>query len=111
MPKDFSESKPDIPQEGANESGSPRHRSKDITVRFPADVWRTLIAAFSDTPYMATEIIRLRTELADARLNKANLAAAAIATINAHHDGEPDPLFYLRDELRAQGYVVDGDAR
>jgi hypothetical protein len=33
-----------------------------------------------------------------------DLAAAALATIAAHQDGEPDPLSYLRDELRAQGY-------
>ena len=52
----------------------------------------------------SAEITRLRAELADARLDRANLAAAALATIAAHADGEPDPLSYLRDELRAQGY-------
>jgi hypothetical protein len=38
------------------------------------------------------------------RLDRANLAAAAFATIAAHQDGEPDPLSYLRDELGAQGH-------
>ena len=65
-----------------------------------------LAAAFADTPALAAEISRLRADLADARLDRANLAAAALATIAAHHDGEPDPLCYLRDELRAQGYTA-----
>jgi hypothetical protein len=36
----------------------------------------------------------------------ANLAAAGLATLAAHHDDEPDPLAYLRDELRAQGHDI-----
>jgi hypothetical protein len=46
--------------------------------------------------------------MAGARLDRANLAAAALASIAAQHDGEPDPLSYLRDELRAQGYDPGG---
>jgi hypothetical protein len=34
-----------------------------------------------------------------------NLLAAAKATLSAHADGEDDPLYYLRDELRAQGQL------
>jgi hypothetical protein len=75
-----------------------------FAVQFTADIWNILDAAFSDTPALSAEITRLRAELAGARLDRANLAAAGLAAIAAHHNGEPDPLWYLRDELRAQGY-------
>ena len=35
----------------------------------------------------------------------ANLLAAARATLSAERDGESDPLWYLRDELRATGHL------
>jgi hypothetical protein len=66
-----------------------------------ANIWRYLTDAFSDVPKLAAEITRLATELSNARLDRANLLAAARATIAAYHDGEPDPLAYLRDELNA----------
>jgi hypothetical protein len=66
-----------------------------------ADIWRYLEDAFSDVPSLAAEITRLSAELNDTRLDRANLIAAARATIAAWHDGEPDPLSYLRDELTA----------
>lgn len=72
----------------------------------PADIWRHLLAAFADIPALTAEINRLRVDLTGARLNRANLAAAALAAIAAHNDDEPDPLCYLRDELRAQGHDV-----
>ncbi|ROO89573.1 hypothetical protein EDD29_7272 [Actinocorallia herbida] len=50
------------------------------------------------------EFARLNTELRSLRLSRANLAAAARAAIAALQDHEPDPLFYLRDELTAQGF-------
>ena len=34
-----------------------------------------------------------------ARLRAANLTAAGRATLAADRDGEPDPLYYLRDQL------------
>jgi hypothetical protein len=34
----------------------------------------------------------------------------ALATLTAYHDGEPDPLPYLRDELNTQGYAPRGRA-
>jgi hypothetical protein len=63
-----------------------------------------LACAFADAPALAAEITQLRAALTGARLDRANLAAAALAAIAAHDDGEPDPLSYVRDELRAQGY-------
>jgi len=67
-----------------------------------AQVWRFLQDAFNDVPVLAAEITRLADELVNTRLDRANLLAAARATIAAHHDGETDPLSYLRDELAAQ---------
>lgn len=71
----------------------------------PSEIWEYIETALADTPALSAEIIRLRAEIDDTRLDCANLAAAAQATISAHHDGEPDPLSYLRDELHAQGYA------
>lgn len=48
-----------------------------------------------------TVIARLSADLKSARLDRANLLAAMRAALAAHADGEPDPLFYLRDELNA----------
>lgn len=79
--------------------------ARDIVAGFPAtmptlaDIWRTLDEAFSDVPALAAEITRLAAELNETRLDRANLLAAARATIAAHHEGEPDPLSYLRDEI------------
>ena len=87
-----------------------RHLTEGFSLSFPAVIWRYLASAFTDLPALTAEITRLRTELADIRLDRANLAAAALATIAAHSDGEPDPLSYLRDELRAQGHAIRGRA-
>jgi hypothetical protein len=80
--------------------------TEQATAEHTADIWQHLLAAFADIPALAAEIARLRKDLAGARLYRANLAAAALAAVAAHNEGEPDPLCYLRDELRAQGYDV-----
>jgi hypothetical protein len=51
------------------------------------------------------EIGRLRGRLARTLTNLHNLIAAARATLRAHADGEDDALYYLRDELEAQGQL------
>jgi hypothetical protein len=66
-----------------------------------AGIWQYLENALNDVPALTAEIRRLSAELSNTRLDRANLLAAARATIAAHHDGEPDPLSYLRDELDA----------
>ncbi|WP_431898925.1 hypothetical protein [Nonomuraea sp. bgisy101] len=66
------------------------------------DLWRELFATLADTPILTTEITALRAARDAVRAQHANLIAAARATLAAHHDGEHDPLFYLRDELTAQ---------
>ena len=63
--------------------------------------WHHLQAALTDTRDLATEVTRLRAELAVVRLWRANALAAMRATIGAQRDGEPDPLYYIRDELNA----------
>lgn len=70
-----------------------------------AEIWTHIQLALSDMPTLSAEITQLRTELDETRLDRANLLAAARATIAAHNDGEPDPLSYLRDELAARGQL------
>jgi hypothetical protein len=74
---------------------------------YPADILPYLDAVLAEIPAMAGLISRQGTDLAQSRLNRANLAAAALAVIAATRDGEPDALSYLRDELRAQGHDTD----
>ena len=63
--------------------------------------WDHIRAALADARDLATEVTRLSAELAAARLWHANALAAMRATIGAQRDGEPDPLYYIRDELNA----------
>jgi len=63
--------------------------------------WHHLQAALADTRDLAAEVARLSAELAAARLHHANALAAMRATIGAQRDGEPNPLYYIRDELSA----------
>jgi hypothetical protein len=65
------------------------------------DIWGYLTEALNDVPALSAEIARLSDALRRARLDRANLIAAAHATIAADHDHERDPLSYLRDELDA----------
>lgn len=90
-----------------------RHIVAGFATAMPAlaDVWQFLEDAFNDVPALAAEIARLSGELKDIRLDRANLLAAARATIAAYHDGEPDPLSYLRDELTAHTYPVGSRRR
>lgn len=68
-----------------------------------ATAWQQLHDALADVPVLTAEITRLHAELRRVRLDWANLAAAARATLTACRDGDPDPLAFLRDELPAQG--------
>jgi hypothetical protein len=66
-----------------------------------ADWWQALTDALRDTTTLAAQVTRLSAELERTRLDRANLRAAMRATLAAYADGEPDPLWYLRDELNA----------
>ncbi|WP_412516884.1 hypothetical protein K8Z49_43065 [Actinomadura madurae] len=69
------------------------------------DLWLRLYAALADVPALVSEITRLAAVLSKVRRDRANLVAAGRATLKAERDAEPDPLYYLRDELRAQGHL------
>jgi DNA-binding transcriptional regulator YiaG len=64
-----------------------------------------LARALDTIPLLCAEISRLRRRLATTLNDLSNLLAASKATLSAHSDGEDDPLYYLRDELRAQGQL------
>ena len=70
---------------------------------------RNLAAALETIPRLCAEIGRLRTRLARTLTDLHNLIAAARATLGAHADGEDDALYYLRDELDAQGQLPPQD--
>jgi hypothetical protein len=65
-------------------------------------VWRLLDVSLADIPILSAEIVRLAARSLDDRRAYADLLAAARATLAADRDGEPDPLYYLRDELAAR---------
>jgi len=69
---------------------------------FQADGKAAIAAALNSVPALCREVHHLRTLLTLAGLDHANLVAAARATLTADHDGETDPLWYLRDELADQ---------
>jgi hypothetical protein len=62
---------------------------------------QTVSMALADCAALAADVARLADELRTTRLDRANLAAAMRATLAAQRDGETDPLWYLRDALRA----------
>ena len=66
-----------------------------------ADMWRAIDQALSDAVLLSALVTRLSAELDRVRLDRANLRAAIRAALAAHADGEPDPMWYLRDELDA----------
>ncbi|WP_395110272.1 hypothetical protein [Actinomadura sp. SCN-SB] len=105
---------PDIPQSSSIDPQRVRERNlvaREIVAQLAdamgtiEDLWLRLHAALSDTPVLLAEINRLHVELIKARFNWANLVAAARVTLKADRDAEPDALYYLRDELRAQGQL------
>ncbi|MEV0619323.1 hypothetical protein AB0I81_38815 [Nonomuraea sp. NPDC050404] len=71
-----------------------------------SDLWQHVTAALHDTPELVQEIRRLHDEAAALRLSRANYLAAINATLNAHADGEHDPLAYLREELADQAQAA-----
>lgn len=64
-----------------------------------SELWGQVDRALADVPALGAVIGRLASQLAETRMDRANLLAAMRATIAAQADGEPDPLYYLRDEL------------
>jgi len=94
---------------GIEEITARNHEARHVIAGFAAEmpalaaIWRQLDTALADSLTLCAEIGRLSTDLAAAaRLDRANLLAAMRATIAAHADREPDPLYYIRDELNAR---------
>jgi hypothetical protein len=83
-----------------------RHIVTGFSLTMPtlADLWRQVDDALADISALTAEISCLRDWLTACRIDRANLAAVGRITIAAYHNGEPNPLAYLRDELRAQGF-------
>lgn len=61
----------------------------------PVAMW----TALADIRVLLAEVDRLARLLSRTRWDFADLLAAARATLSADHDGEPDPLAYLRDAV------------
>jgi hypothetical protein len=86
-------------QEVTDRNETARRIVAGFATTFPslATYWQVLDAALTDTHALSVQLRRVQ-------LAHADLQAAALATLSAHSDGETDPLYYLRDELRAQGH-------
>lgn len=96
---------PDIDlQEAINRNHVARQIITGFLTASDSEIWRYVHTALADVPALSEEIYRLRAEIEVIRLHRANLAAAALATLRARQDAENDPLAYVRDELAAQGY-------
>jgi hypothetical protein len=91
-----------LPEANARNDNA-RHIIAGFAAAMPtlADMWQDLSDALDDTLALAAEITRLSAELGRTRLDRANLRAAMRATLAAYADGEPDPMWYLRDALNA----------
>jgi (p)ppGpp synthase/HD superfamily hydrolase len=70
-----------------------------------ASAMGTIARALDTIPLLCAEVRRLRARLVHTLTDLHNLIAAARATLGAHADGEEDALYYLRDELDAQGQL------
>lgn len=100
-------------QEVTERNNNARHIVAACASAMPAltDMWRYLHDALNDTAALSAEITRLSAELAVTRLDRANLIAAIRAALAAHHEGEPDPMGYLQDELDAPGSAAADSRR
>ena len=90
-------------QEVSARNDNARHIVTGCATALPTltGMWRNVLDALDDTPALMAEITRLSAELGRTRLDRANLRAAMRAFVAAHADGEPDPMWYLRDALNA----------
>jgi hypothetical protein len=102
MPNTVPRTNINLPEVNARNDNA-RHIIAGFAAAMPAlaEMWRNLHDALDDTLALAAEITRLAAELARTRLDRADLRAAMRAALAAYADGEPDPMWYLRDALDA----------
>lgn len=93
----------------SNTVQNPGKRLQEVMTRNLAarDMWQHIETALADSRDLIAEVARLSAELAAARLHHANALAAIRAALGADRDGEPDPLYFLRDELEASQDTPD----
>jgi hypothetical protein len=70
---------------------------------------RIVAQALDTIPPLCDEIDLLNAAILLIRRRYHDLVAAARATLSAATEGQPDPLYYLRDELTATGHLRDVD--
>lgn len=88
---------PNVPRPVLDQEAVWNHLRTALDARTPLAIW----TALGDVPVLLAEVERLGQLLTWTRTEFANLLAAAQATLAADHDGEADPLFYIRDEVAA----------
>jgi hypothetical protein len=67
-----------------------------------------VVHLLASIPVLCDEVDRLRAVMSLARRDHDDLVAAARATLTAAAEGEPDHLYYLRDELTVRGLLAAG---
>jgi hypothetical protein len=75
------------------------HYEDAVRLHFRSRARAAQYTAIRDIPSLLNEIERLWTLLTEARIRRANLYAAALATMSAYEAHETDPLSYLRAGL------------
>ena len=90
-------------QEASDRNSNARHIVTGCAAALPTlgSMWQYLEDALNDASALSAEITRLSAEVEHIRLDRADLLAAMRAALAAHADGEPDPMWYLRDALNA----------
>jgi hypothetical protein len=91
-----------MPRITVNLSAIRGHYTRATRCHTPTGRRAALPPAIRDIPLLIAEIERLWELACDRHQRYADLRAAALATIAATQTDEPDPLFYLRDELGAR---------
>ena len=86
---------PQVPRPTVDQEAVLTHLNAARRRPTPAAIW----TAIGDIPVLLAEVDRLARLLSRTRWDFADLLAAARATLAAHHDGEADPLAYLRDAV------------
>lgn len=96
---------PTAPEPTVNLEAVRKHFRTALRYPTPTALW----TALADIPVLLAELDRTRALLTRARLDTANLLAAAKATLGAAEDREPDALDYLRDEAERHEPIAPPD--